>query len=295
MNILFLAAYWLGFDLLHKSLVSLGEHEVKLVRYDKMIRITTLVNRERRDFPLDLIVYVGTNGGPVLPSPGDLRSLRNICPVLCISPEASDSRWWWNTLQQQQKHECFDLIVNIDGCEEWPESSKGLTLLTPIDPAPWGEPKPWAERSVICGFSGGVDSGYRPFILKEFGDGITIRDCTPGDTYGDYREFVRDCRITFNMAMNANRIGRHVKGRVLEAGLAQSLLLEDEGSPTNRWFIPGQDYIEWKTGTHAAQLAKFMDVPEAESIAANLRTVILAKHTPKHFWSTVFDRLKDKL
>lgn len=297
MNILFLAAYWLGFDMLYKSLASLGEHEIKLIHYDRLMPLPSLVNKACEDFSPDAIIYVGVNGGPYTPSLEDLKTARKRCPLVCISPEASDQRWWWPRLTVYKTHECFDLIVNIDGCEEWPGSENGLTLLTPIDPIPWGEPKPWNERTVNCGFSGSMDSDYRPFIFAPFRDLLTIRDSTPGDTYGDYREFMRDCRLTFNTAMNANRMGKHVKGRVLEAGLAASLLLEDEHSPTRRWFVPGEDYLEWTSGPQIRIIIEAaLATPEvSQAMAENLRQKVLAKHTPKHFWSAIFDRLKDRL
>lgn len=84
-----------------------------------------------------------------------------------------------------------------------------------------------------------------------------------------------------------------VKGRVIESGLAGACLLENKGAPTDGWFTPGVEYLEYGDQFEAEQIIRRLENEPAETQAIGdaLRRRILAEHTPKHFWSTIFKRI----
>jgi len=341
MRILWLGAYWLGWDLLYRSLKSLNEHEITLIRYDPPRagdkRIQELIQPYTGQ--LDVIIYVAVNGGSCMPSIEELKRIRKIAPTVMISPEGSDKSWWCGLIKKYYEDECFDLIVNIDGNPDWPYSEHGITRLTPIDITPWKTPKSWEERKYLCG-TWSNRTGLREEVLNTLDDIVVWHGNIPArpefeeddnlKSYDLYIDFNRNCKSVLNLAGRGadgsvsliglikngdgptltglglaettltgaiNRClkddGTHVKGRVIEAGLAGATLIEQANAETARWFVPGEDYITFATIDEIRQQIHWVEShpDEAQKMANRLHDKVLRDHSPRVFWSDVFNKL----
>lgn len=303
MKITFLAGYFDAFGTYAESLNGFPEHWVGLRRLDSDLASESNIRniKDFHDRP-DIIIYCGLNGGPAKPSDADLKALRSIAPTVMICPEASDRTWWWKLCADYERDETFDLIVNIDGNRDWPGSDKGLTLLMPVDPEPWGEPILWTNRYVECGFSGGNSNPYRASMLSSLNDCVTWRGPDPDvdarKTYHGYRDFMKQTKVAFNLCQHGtvphyDAHARHVKGRVIEAALGGCALVDGLG-PTSDWFEPGVDYVAYDTAQSArAWINTLKDNPSrAQEMASRLRSRVLSEHSPQAFWGKVFAEIE---
>ena len=84
----------------------------------------------------------------------------------------------------------------------------------------------------------------------------------------------------------------HVKGRVVEVGMAGGLLLEMKGSPTPNFFTPGVDYLEWESMEEAHDIVNRMSErpDETEAFGMRLREKVLSNHGPDKFWGRILSR-----
>lgn len=307
MKVLWLGAYWLGWDLLYWSLKSLNEHEITLIRYDPPRagdkRIPELIQPILSDTNFDTIIYVGVNGGSCLPTIDELVQLKNIAPTILLCPEASDSSWWHALTKKYYEEKCFDLIVNVDGHSDWPYSEHGITRLPPVDTTPWNIPKSWEERKYLCG-SWSNRGGIREEVLNVLGSEVEWHCNIPARpeyeeednlrSYDLYIDFNRDCKSVLNIAGSTLQGGRpHVKLRVIETGLAGATLIEQANSETKIWFIPGEDYLTYATVDEIRQQIHWVESHpyEAQKMANNLHDKVLSEHSPKVFWRDIFNEL----
>jgi spore maturation protein CgeB len=108
---------------------------------------------------------------------------------------------------------------------------------------------------------------------------------------------MQDCRISLNLSHTGTQAAKQVKGRVVEAALAGSCLLELANSPTRDWFEPGVDFLEYqRPGDAIETIQHYAKHPEqTEAIARRLREKVLAQHGPQHFWGRILDRLAIKV
>ena len=257
-------------------------------------------------FRPDFVVYVGACGGNV-PSPESFRSLREeIAPTIHFCSDAADDPWW-PLLEVYERKESFSLQVALDGVLPPPIAESGLAALTPIDLAFYDTGiLPHMKRDIAIGFAGNVGQRRKKKgrILSvdprlEFaeylqGHGLQVRLRVGGpENYHEVAQFLCHCRMVPNFAQTGSRRHLHVKGRVIEAGLAGATLIEPRGSPTVRWFKPGVDYLEWGNVEEAAAHAdRLRGRPEeTEAMGARLRARVIAEHSPAAFWRRIFDRL----
>lgn len=292
MRVLFLAAQWCAYDKFYNSLVSVlnrredgAENQVDMLRFD--LASPRLDGIKMQNYKL--IVVCPVNGGYCTLPHALFRALRKIAPTVCLCPEASDSHWWWKIITAFIAEDCFDLYVNVDGCEDWPHRPQDLTLLTPIDEHQYADHLTWNARKVTLGVSSNLGT-ERMRLYEALGDKLTIRKMTPGDTYKDYVAFMKSCRFVLNTCGQGAGGGKHVKGRVLETGWACATLLEPAGSPTSKWFKPGVDYLEYET---AEDVIRILEHAEKQpdlgmAFAANLHDAVHENHTAFLFWHQVF-------
>lgn len=236
MNVLWLGAYWYGWDLLYRSLKSLDEHEITLIRYDPPRagdkRIPELIQPIVTEKNFDVIIYVGVNGGSCLPMADELIQLKSLAPTVLLCPEASDDQWWRGHVKKYYEDKSFDLIVNVDGNSNWPYSEYGITRLPPIDITPWKTPKSWEERKYLCGFWGNQGGGgIRGEILNILGDTINVHTNMPArpeyeeednlNSYDLYIDFLRNCKSVFNEAGRAD--SKTIGDIMIEYGLGSTI------------------------------------------------------------------------
>ena len=105
-----------------------------------------------------------------------------------------------------------------------------------------------------------------------------------------------DTRIMPNFSQTGSYERMHVKGRVVEAGWAGTMLLEAEGSPAKDWFELGVDYLEYSTPLRAKELVEeYKDKPEeSEAMGIRLHQKVVAEHSPQKFWGRIFDKIKTR-
>jgi len=272
--------------------------EVELMAYDQLGHSERLMLDKARAYQPNLIVYIGSRWGQ-MPSMAALAHLNNsLAPMVHICSDAADPPWW-DLLNEYHYAGCFRVQVAIDGSKRWPLSDSQITLLTPVDPVSFPELKPHSERAVVCGYAGNPGSGNgsrRTAVLSDLLSAraidLRIRSNLPF-TYEAYCAYLATCRMSLNIAYSGTEAATQVKGRVVESALAGCCLLETEGSPTADWFTPGVDYLTYADASDALRIIRMLaNEPEVtQKYADNLRSKLLADHTPERFWQKIFDRV----
>jgi hypothetical protein len=276
-----------------RSLEAIG-HEVQVAQYDDRPhdRHDELIELARVSKP-DFMVYVGayepSHGRPV-PSPPTLQRLRAVAPLILICGDAADYPWW-PVLEEYHAKECFTTMVAIDGSFETPIASfaEGITLLTPTDPRSFN-PLPWDQRTIKLGMIGGT--GHRDKLIRELQSRslIDFRQGPVGRSYNDFAQIMDQTKLTLNCAETGTGAHLHVKGRVIEAGFAGSAVLEVRNSPLNKWFSPGEDYIEYDSLEDILNLNR--DVPDfaIKAVAEKFHKKMVTEHSPEVFWGKVLTK-----
>lgn len=241
----------------------------------------------------DVILFDGIADATRLPTTHTLRRLRSIAPLVLLSGDLSDPPWW-PFLEEFRDEKCFDLYVNFDGGSPWPRPEPYLDLLTPIAHEFYEMPKPLAQRLVPFGFCGGCASPSRWEIIGYLVENAGLKILPRDERYGSYKryaDFMMECRLTVNVPISGSDTSRQVKGRVLEAGLAGTCLLEHESSAAQHWFTPHEDYVVYRTREEAAELSRELlaDIPRMEAIAQRLQRKVRENHSPAIFWAKVFE------
>jgi len=275
--------------------------EIEIVRYDAYGEDKTneIMIQKTLEYSPDIILYISTAGGPYLPTIKTFKTLRDITTIAQICCDAS-CPGWHPLIKQYKENECFDLIANLDGCENWPHDDKDLTLISPVDPRPYLNASvnydSFSSRPIHCGFCGGDGSQYRRDILYHLLMNSALR-VKPREekigTYQKYADFMMRCKIVINMSLSGSGLSRQVKGRVVETALAGACLLEDNGSATSKWFIPGEDYIEYEGKHNALEIINSLYDNDITMFrcAENLRRKVMTEHSPKVIWNKVFSQL----
>ncbi len=287
MNFLGLATHSAHIEEIWQSIRCLGHH-VDLKRYDDIPlerKHDELIGTAKIMAP-DVIVYMGgIERGPEIRT---FKALREIAPMIHIAGDASDPPWF-PLLEEYHLEGCFSVQVNVDGNINTPISRYGLVLLTPIDPGVC-VPKPWNDRTLNCTFVGNTSRQDTPKskILWEASDSGVVRLYHyDHDPFNQMMAIMRDSKATFNVAYMGPGMDRfNVKGRVVEAAVAGSCLLETMGSTTRYWFEPNKDYIEYNSVSGIRDLFKYFTAERAD----RFRTKFLREHHPVVFWSKVLWR-----
>jgi len=245
--------------------------------------INAAIDRHRPD----VLAYFGINGSVDCPHTGYLRGLRARCRLVHVCFDAPCHEWW-PLLEEYKKGETFDLQVSITGRDPFCD----WATLTPSDPELFS-PKPGNVRDIDVGFAGswtGEDTRWK--ILGPLGDFVTKqRREAPMKPTAYYADFLRRCRASINVAEVGGTVkAKHVKGRVVESGLAGCMLLEQAGSPTKEWFTVGSDYLEYEG---PEDIRRIVSDPGFRNQAAELGGRLrekMAAHHPRFFWQRVLDQ-----
>lgn len=276
----------------YRSLQSIG-HEVHLMQYDALPhhRHGELVDGARALAP-EFIHFIGAieqyHGRPV-PQPDVLRALNSVAPMIHMCDDAGDPPWW-PMLEVYNREKCFTVQVNIDGAFGTPIDTfeNGMTLLTPID---WRvfHPKPWNERSIKMSMVGGLGHSSRKamteaLMRKEI---LSFHEGPIGRTYEGMADIMCDSKITYNYGFTGSTQKMHVKGRVVEAGFAGNVLLEKRGSPVDRWFHLGEDYLDFETPDEAEFILGMTPEDQLEQMALRFSNKVIREHHPAKFWDKV--------
>ncbi len=251
----------------------------------------------------DMLVYVGACRGN-MPSIDCFATLNKRIPTVILISDAADKPWW-PILIDYDDAQAFRVMVAIDGNKNWPFHAKHITCLTPIDPKRFA-PKPHSDREIAFGFAGNTGGLFRNKLDVLEGRKIFIedmqklglytcprdkKDSFSPDTYKFFAQFMCNTRMTPNFPRTGSYETMHVKGRVVEAGLAGTMLIEQKGSPTSDWFTPGEDYLEWELVNDVKAIVRTTSPDQSEAMGNRLREKILENHSPEKFWGRITERL----
>jgi len=282
-----------------ESLGCLNPESVAIIRYDDENYVDSLVIAKAKEYAPDFIVYIGSRWGAQITILTLAKLNTEIAPTVHICSDAADPPWH-DLLMEYHYAGAFALQVAIDGNKQWPlhGTSAGMTALTPVDPSRFNGFKPHSDRSIACGYAGnpGSEGSVRRHILSElvFHHAIDVRLRAEGpDSYGKMCAYMQDCRISINLSHTGTQAAKQVKGRVVEAALAGSCLLELAGSPTCDWFSLNADFLQYEGPGDAIETIKHYSTrpEETEAMGRRLREKVLAEHTPLKFWSKICERI----
>lgn len=280
-----------------ESLACLNPESIAILPYDDANYVESLVMTKAKEYGPQLIVYIGSRWGPQVSILTLALLNAQVAPTVHICSDAADPPWW-DLLMDYHTSGAFALQVAIDGNKNWPLHGVGMTALTPIDPAHFNGVKPHAERTISCGYAGnpGSEGSFRRQVLSElmFHHAIDMRlRVNDANSYQPMCDYLQNCRISINVSYTGTQASKQVKGRVIEAALAGSCLLELAGSPTADWFEAGVDFAEYQRPGDAIETIQRLSAhpEETEAMARRLREKVLAEHTPLKFWTRVLDKV----
>ena len=246
----------------------------------------------------DLIVYGGPAGGPYCPTYNTMSHIREVAPCIFLCFDASDVGWH-AMLAEYRKNQCFDLIVNCDGCDQWPKEGNDITLWCPVGSSFYAPDTPILDRSIKFGFCGGHRAPPRLQIVSYLVGHANLLVRSRQELYGTYQgyaDFLCQCRIVLNIAYSAggphgqDKMTKQFKARCIEVGFAKACLLETRGSAAADWLTPGVDYLQYETPEEATYLVRTASAEYIAECAENLHKKVMANHSPQVFWDRVFKR-----
>lgn len=277
--------------------------------------------RRAENFRPDLQIYISAWEGLFVPEDETLIKLNAIAPLVHFCFDQSDPPWWegdenhGNVIRYNQRG-CFALQVGIDGGHVWPGGKdfpathydgfswrtgiggklfNGLTLLTPIDPRPFaGELMTFEERPYGVAYAGNAGGEIRSLLVDRMRHevpcgAIRLRDDHP-QSYSQFARFLKLSRLVINVPFTGSGRAKHVKGRVVEAGMAGAALLEWRNPATASWFTPRYEYEEYGSLDECIDMAKWLvsRPGRLRDMAEALRARVLREHSASRFWSQVF-------
>lgn len=169
-------------------------------------------------------------------------------------------------------------------------------LVIPI-PAPFGPEPPAHPRHNLL-FIGGLGQFHRPILVGALmGTGLDFtaivgaRRQAVAPDLAAYGALLADSRAVLNIAVH-HQDQRLITGRVWETIAAGSVLLEQSGSATPRFFQPYRHYLPW---TDMADIVHSMRVLEAcddlrKAIIASARDWSARHYAPARVWAALMAR-----
>lgn len=269
-----------------------------------------LLSRADRERP-DVVVFLPGTGAHRNPSLGTIRTLKaRGIPVVLVLPDMRKAYWQGIV---SIAGPAFDLVVSFDGCTL--ESLPGLRPLgerffrgwTPISSS--GEPPPLAGRPYAVNMIGSLwgDRLTAARALTAAGIQVIVRPpptagtpVEPGmpthktlsnDTYLD---LVRQCRLTVNFSACSTGDGHQLKGRVFEAAVSGSMLLESANDMTGDFFEYGKEFVSFTDEADlVAKVRHYLAHPEqAAAIAAAAHRRFVDSYAAPHFWRALYERAR---
>lgn len=256
-------------------------------------------------FKPDAIVYISAWEGDFVPAIETLGELNTIAPLIHMCFDGADPPWW-PQLEDFEKRGVFSLTVTIDGAAFWPGSKiwpvstwpgikNALTLLTPLDPRYFqGVQMDFMERPYAFAYAGNAGGWTRSHLVQRLqqeikGFAYRQRDDHP-QSYRNFCEFLRHAKAVISVPFTGSGAAKHVKGRVVEAGMAGAALLEWKNAATAAFFTPRYEYLEYESIEEGIEMAKFMiaNPKFCRGMAAALHHRVVTEHSPEVFWEKVF-------
>ena len=260
--------------------------DTKVVQYDVPgLNIQHVLQAERPD----VAIYVGGHPryhcNPFMPNSDLIAEANAVSPIIHICSDAADHPMW-ELLQEYNDKKSFRLQVLMDGCKNSPPAAYSHVELTPVDPANFAKVA-WEDKPTPLGFSGG--KGCRTAVLDflQSRGAIEYFSGSPNRPYNEMCDFFTRCRAILNYGMTGSGQHFHIKGRVVEAGLAGAALFENDQSPLADWFEPHVDYLPWSSFEDILGLLQRPD-EELKTMAARFHEKMVERHSAQAFWKRVF-------
>jgi hypothetical protein len=285
---------------LHTSFGNTGLGEYKKFhfdeyRYEHGVSGDLKLIDEIIDYKPDLVVYSWLVGF-YNPKPMTLKIINKLgFKIACI--------WWdymWKT--SMETAESITNFVNMHLPVGNPYVSyqipmhskrKHLVLWTPNDNTIYyGDPE--SKRDIDISFSGDIyrDAGYRRDYIQSL-EGLGYNLYVGGKLKEErlppkeFTDILRRTKIIPNFTKG------DLKGRVFEATLVGSLLMEPEKSPCSAYFIPNKEYVTYKDADDFLDKVKYYLEHDEERIkiakAGHERSV--NKYSTERFWKLIFYKL----
>jgi len=234
----------------------------------------------------DVVFYIGAAFGNGVPKFEALRQANSMVPMINLCSDAADKPWH-EIMRRYRREECFSLQVAIDGAKESPAD---IATITPVNTFLFAGPN---RKTIRCGFSGTVGKyNSRSEIVNslEWFGGLTVRKRSVDDGYQDHIKFLKSSEMLLNTSFNGSNSGHHMKGRVIEAGLAGCCLLEHVDSPFPDWF-PEDCRIPYSHPKEVAEIIADMDKETIAATARNLNRVVLEKYKPSDIYGEILENV----
>ncbi len=236
----------------------------------------------------DWIIYEGPAEGKCRPQIETFQWLKTKGKTICLVNDGG-CKGWWPALQEYKDTDAFDLVVNQDGCPEWPKRPQDITCHPLLDTSYF---KPKENRK---NFFGGIHSFSSPhrdkatkFIIEQCGFVMGHRSDKWGD-YQAYADFLCDTTITINFPQSGGGTPM-LKFRPIEAGFAKCVLLEKKNPITSLYLRPGVDYIEYEEIEDIPKILKEITPEQIESISSSLHERVNTRLCPEAVWHAILSR-----
>lgn len=109
-----------------------------------------------------------------------------------------------------------------------------------------------------------------------------------------YLDLVRQCRLTVNFSAYSTGDGHQLKGRVFEAAVSGSMLLESANDMTGDFFEDGKEFVSFTDEADlVAKVRHYLAPPEqAAAIAAAAHRRFVDSYAAPPFWRALYERVR---
>lgn len=157
-----------------------------------------------------------------------------------------------------------------------------------------------AAKDIDVSFAGSLDVGFRAHWIGALqGEDVDVavignnrvREGSPD--FAGYAAVFRRSRIALNFGRRPDGVAMTLTGRVAEALHCGALLLEEEGYPMARWYVPYVHYVPFADTASLAEAVRFFLANEDYRlrITRAARELMQTKHSNRMIWGTLTERL----
>lgn len=181
-------------------------------------------------------------------------------------------------------------------------SERYAALWTPYDTRVFGDMG--LPRDIDVCFVGTIEGAHpeRAELIQTLRDaGINVvtlgsnKDVLKKVSIEEYASVLQRSKISLNFSKTTTGLVQ-LKGRVFETMFCGALLMEQEGSETQRYFKEGEEYVSFKDKEDlVAKVKQYLtDDAERERIAKTGQRVALEKYSPRKYWMEIFRKVLER-
>jgi glycosyltransferase involved in cell wall biosynthesis len=242
----------------------------------------------------DALIYTWVNSAscPSAETFGYIRHVLRI-PIVAI---------WCEVVPSMHKvNRWVDVSVPLVGHSlSWVvDHKKNLSLCTPQDPAIFYDPN--RVRDIDISFVGSISKLHytdrRAALNHLKRRGINVLHVGGQRenpvSIQEYAEILQRSKITLNFSLGSDGV-HHLKGRVTEALLCGTLLVENKNTETSLWLDPGKDYVQYTDLTDLSDKLSYYLANRSErlQIADNGKRRVEHQYDAYKFWERILLELQ---